>query len=78
MNHYRTARANWRPTNWDAFCKQTVADANRDYRRQLLTQASGEELTAMYRELMKRRATGHDVEDQLCDIDREFALRTAT
>lgn len=75
--NYRIARANWTPTNWSAFCGQTVKDANRDYRRQLLSQASNEELRETYRALLaKRNEPG--IEDQLRDIDRERALRTAT
>ena len=75
----RTARANWAPIDWGAFCKQALTDANRQYRRQLLSQATSEDLSAMYRELMQKRNAGDEtVEDQLCDIDREFALRTAT
>lgn len=77
--NYRNARANWTPTNWGAFCKQTLVDANQDYRRQLLSQATDEDLSAMYRALMKRLNAGDQtVDNQLSDIDREFALRTAT
>jgi len=72
---YRTARANWTPTNWAAFCKQTVADANLEYRRQLLSKATDEDLDAMRRELMKQRES---IEAQLRDLDRERVLRTAT
>ena len=81
--NYRTARANWTPTNWAAFCKQTLVDANQEYRRQLLSQATDEDLTAMYRELMKKRSTASEqdmprIENQLRDLDRERVLRTAS
>lgn len=80
--HFRTARANWTPTDWGKFCRRALVDANTEYRRQLLRQATPEDLSAMYRDLMQRRDAKERerdaIEEQLSDIDREFALRRAT
>ena len=80
--NYRTAQANWTPTDWSAFCKQALTDANKGYRRQLLSEATDDDLAAMYGDLLRRRESKDrerdDIEDQLRDIDREFALRRKT